>query len=44
MPGDKPRVEFLEGTPLRQALPLLANIRVGWKGFPETNTQAYSKN
>jgi hypothetical protein len=32
------------GAPERYALALPANLRLGWKGFPGTNTQAYYKN
>ncbi len=34
------RVAQLEGASLRQAPALLANIRLGWKSFPGSNTLA----
>jgi hypothetical protein len=37
-------VEHLKGASLGQALALPANIRLGWKGLPGTNTLAYYKN
>jgi hypothetical protein len=40
-PGAYPRVEHLKGASLGWAPALLANIRLGWKGFPGTNTLAY---
>ncbi len=39
-PGAYPIVEHLA----RYALVLPANIRLGWKGLPGTNTQAYYEN
>jgi len=39
MAGAYPRVEHLIGT----SLILLANIRLGWKGLPGTNSKAYYK-
>ena len=43
-PRDYPRVEHLKGVSLGSALALVANIRLGWKGLPETNTIAYYEN
>jgi hypothetical protein len=37
-PGAYPRVEHPKGASLGA---LLANIRLGWKGLPETNNLAY---
>ncbi len=37
-------MENLKGASLVQALALLVNIRLGWKGLPGTNTLAYNKN
>jgi hypothetical protein len=37
-------VEHLIVALLGQALTLLANIRLDWKGLPRTNTLAYYKN
>jgi hypothetical protein len=37
-------MEHLKGASLGQALALPANIRLGWKGFPGTNTLAYYEN
>ncbi len=37
-------MECLKDTLLRQALSFLANIRLGCKSFPETNTLAYYEN
>ncbi len=34
----------MKGASLGQAPALPANIRLGWKGLPETNTLAYLKN
>ncbi len=31
-------MELLKGASLREALALLANIRLGWRGLPKTNT------
>jgi len=42
--GAYPRVEHLKGALIGRALALLANISLGWKGLPGTNTQAYCKN
>jgi hypothetical protein len=39
-----PRAEHLNGASLRQALTLLTNVRIGWKGLPDTNTLAYYEN
>ena len=33
-----------KGVLLGEALALPANIRIGWKGLPETNTLAYYEN
>jgi hypothetical protein len=35
------RLENLIVAPLRKALTLLENIRLRWKGLPDTNTLAY---
>jgi hypothetical protein len=43
MPGAYPRLEHLEGSPLGQAPVLPTNIRLGWKGMPETNALANYK-
>jgi len=43
-PGAYPREEHLKVVSLGQAPALLANIRLGWKGLPGTNTLAYYKN
>ncbi len=40
-PGAYPRVENLKGASHGQASALPANIILGWKGLPETNTLAY---
>ncbi len=37
-------MEYLKGASLGNAPALLANIRLGWKGLPGTNTLAYDKN
>jgi hypothetical protein len=37
-------VEHLKGVSLGRALTLPANIRLGWKGLPETTTLAYYEN
>ncbi len=39
-----PGLERMKGPSLAQALALIANIRLGWKGFPGRNTLAYYKN
>jgi hypothetical protein len=41
--GEEPtlRMEPLRGAPLRSAPTLLANIRLGWEGFPGTDPPAY---
>ena len=39
--GAYPRVENMKGVSLGKALALPANIRLGWKGLPGTNTLAY---
>ncbi len=36
-------VDSLKGAPLEKAPALLANIRLGWKSLPGTNTLAYYK-
>ncbi len=36
-----PRGENMKGFLLWLVLVLIANIRLGWKGLPGTNTQAY---
>jgi hypothetical protein len=41
--GAYPRVEYLKSTSLGDALALLANIILGWKGLPGTSTIAYYK-
>ncbi len=38
------RLKRLEGASLRQALALPANIRLGRKGLPRTNTLTYYEN
>jgi hypothetical protein len=39
------RVKHFSGAPLYgRLLALQANIKLGWKGLPETNTQAYYEN
>ncbi len=43
-PGAYHRVEYLKGASLGLAPTLPANIRQGWKGFPETNTLAFYEN
>ncbi len=35
------RVEHLKDATLGQAPALIANVRLGWKGLPGTNTLAY---
>ncbi len=37
-------MEHLKGASLRQAPDLPANIRLYWKGLPDTNTLAYYEN
>ncbi len=37
-------VEYMKGGLLKYALALCANIRLGWKGLPGTNTLAYYEN
>ncbi len=37
-PGAYSRVEHLKIAPLGYALALLTNIKLGWKGLPETDT------
>jgi hypothetical protein len=37
-------VEQLKGVSLGKTLALPANIRLGWKGLPRTNTLAYYEN
>jgi hypothetical protein len=39
--GAYTRVEHLKGPSFRSALALFANIRLGWKGLPGTNTLAH---
>ncbi len=34
-------MEYLKGVSLGYVLALLGNIRLGWKGLPETNPVAY---
>jgi len=41
MPGAKPRVERLKYASVGYARVLLTNIRLGWKGLPNTNNLAY---
>ncbi len=36
-------MEHLKGASISQALALLTNIRLDWKGLPRTNTLAYYK-
>jgi len=43
-PGAYPRVEHLKGASLKWAPGLTANIRLGLKGLPGTNTLAYYEN
>jgi hypothetical protein len=43
-PGDQPKVEHLKGASLGYAPALSANIRLGLKGLPQTNTLAYYEN
>jgi hypothetical protein len=43
-PGAYPRVEHLKVASHGKTLALSANIRLGWKGLPGTNTLAYYKN
>jgi hypothetical protein len=43
-PGTYPRVELLKNASLRQAPALPVNIRLGWKGLPETTTLPYYEN
>jgi hypothetical protein len=42
--GAYPKVEHLKGALLGQAQALPANIRIGLKGLPGTNTLAYYEN
>jgi len=42
--GAYPRVEHRKDAPLRLAVALLANNRLGWSGFQRANTLAYYKN
>jgi hypothetical protein len=42
-PEAYPRGESLKGTLLEYAPALPANIRLGWRGLPKTNTLAYCK-
>ncbi len=42
--GAYPRVKHLKAASLGYAPALLANIRLGWRGLPGTNTQAYNEN
>jgi hypothetical protein len=44
LPGAYPRVEHLKGASLVWAPALPANIGLGWKDFPGTNTLAYYEN
>jgi hypothetical protein len=37
-------VEHLKGVLLEKSLALPANIRLGWRGLPGTNTLAYYEN
>ncbi len=37
-------MELMKGASLELALALPTNIRLGWKGFPWTNTLVYYKN
>jgi hypothetical protein len=39
--GANPRLENLKIASHRQVLAITANIRLGWKGLPGTNTLAY---
>ncbi len=39
-----PRVDYLKGASLGQALALPATTRLGWKGLPRTNTLVYYRN
>jgi hypothetical protein len=43
-PGAYPRVEHPKGASIGLPLALPANITLGWKGLPGTNTQAYYEN
>ncbi len=36
-----PKSGVLQGASLREALSFLANVRIGWKSLPATNTLAY---
>jgi hypothetical protein len=40
-PGAYPRGEQLKGVSLGQAVALLANIKIGWKGLPGTSNLAH---
>jgi hypothetical protein len=40
-PGAYPRRKHLKGAPIGLALALLSNSKMGWKGFPKTNTLPY---
>ena len=42
--GAYPIVEPLKGASINLPLALPANIRLGWKGLPGTNTLAYYEN
>ncbi len=42
--GAYPRVKQLKGALLGYAPALPAHIRLGWRGLPGTNTQAYNEN
>jgi hypothetical protein len=43
-PGTHPEMEHLKGPSLWRALALHANIRLGWKSLPVTNTLPYYEN
>jgi hypothetical protein len=43
-PGAYPREEYLKGSSIGKASVFPTNIRLGWKGFPGANTQAFCKN
>jgi hypothetical protein len=43
-PEAYPMAQHLKRASLGQALAILTNIRLGWKGLPERNTLAYYEN
>ncbi len=43
-PGAYPRLQHLRGSSVEWALAVSTNNRLGWKGFPGTNTLVNYKN